>query len=224
MPTILITGANRGIGLECARQFAADGWTVLGCCRKPDAATELAAIEGVTVHALDVTDIASVDRLAKTISEPIDVLLNNAGQSLRPALEFGSMDYGRWSDLFAVNTLAPFKMIEAFHDHLCRSDRKVVANVSSIMGSIEDTGSGHVPYRSTKAALNMVTKALSGDLSSDNIIVFSIHPGWVRTDMGGPKAAVSPEDSAAGIKKAIEAADANASGRFFNWTGETLPW
>jgi NAD(P)-dependent dehydrogenase (short-subunit alcohol dehydrogenase family) len=134
------------------------------------------------------------------------------------------MDYDRWADLFAVNTLAPFKMIEAFHDHLRRSDLKTVTNVSSIMGSIEDTSGDHVPYRSTKAALNMVTKALSGDLASDNIIVFSIHPGWVRTDMGGPSAAVSPEDSAAGIKKAIENADANASGKFFNWTGETLPW
>jgi len=93
MPTILITGANRGIGLECARQFAADGWTVLGYCRKPEAATELAAIDGVTVHALDVTDMASVDRLATAISDPIDVLLNNAGQSPRPRITFGSMDY-----------------------------------------------------------------------------------------------------------------------------------
>ena len=224
MPTILITGANRGIGLESSLQFAADGWRVLACCRNPYAASELAAMDGITVHELDVTDMASVDRLAQKISDPIDVLLNNAGQSPRPPIEFGSMDYDKWSDLFTVNTLAPFKMTEAFHDHLCRGDRKVVANVSSIMGSIEETSGGHVPYRSTKAALNMVTKALSNDLASDKIVVFSIHPGWVRTDMGGESAAVSPEDSAAGIKKVIEGADADASGRFFNWTGETLPW
>jgi NAD(P)-dependent dehydrogenase (short-subunit alcohol dehydrogenase family) len=224
MPTILITGANRGIGLESARQFAADGWRVLACCRNPDAASELASLSGVTVHALDVTDIASVDRLAQQIADPIDVLLNNAGQSPRPSLEFGSMDYDVWADLFAVNTLAPFKMIEAFHDHLRRSERRVVANVSSLMGSIADTSNGVVPYRTTKAALNMVTKALSGNLASDKIIVFSINPGWVRTDMGGPRATVSPQDSAAGIKEVIEGANADASGQFFNWTGETLPW
>ena len=224
MPTILITGANRGIGLESARQFAADGWNVLACCRNIETANDLASLSGVTVYALDVTDIASVDRLAQQITDPIDVLLNNAGQSLRPSLEFGSMDYDRWADLFAVNTLAPFKMIEAFYDHLRQSERRLVANVSSLMGSIADTGSGFVPYRTTKAALNMVTKALSGNLASDKIAVFSIHPGWVRTDMGGPSATVSPQDSAAGIKKVIEGADADASGQFFNWTGETLPW
>jgi NAD(P)-dependent dehydrogenase (short-subunit alcohol dehydrogenase family) len=224
MPTILITGANRGIGLESARQFAADGWSVHGCCRKPDAASALTAIDGVSVHALDVTDFASVDRLAQQITDPIDVLLNNAGQSPRPSLEFGRMDYDLWAKLFTVNTQAPFKMIEAFHDHLRRSDRRVVANVSSLMGSIADTSRGIVPYRSTKAALNMVTKALSGDLARDKIVIFSVHPGWVRTDMGGPIATVSPEDSAAGIKKVIENAGADANGQFFNWTGETLPW
>jgi NAD(P)-dependent dehydrogenase (short-subunit alcohol dehydrogenase family) len=224
MPTILITGANRGIGLESSLQFAADGWRVLACCRNPYAASELAAMDGITVHELDVADIVSVDRLAQKISDPIDVLLNNAGQNSRSPTDFGSMDYNGWADLFTVNTLAPFKMIEAFHDHLRRSDRKVVANVSSQMGSIADTSSGYVPYRASKAALNMVTKALSGDLAADKIIVFSVHPGWVRTDMGGPNATVSPEDSAAGIKKLIESANAKASGEFFNWTGETLPW
>jgi NAD(P)-dependent dehydrogenase (short-subunit alcohol dehydrogenase family) len=224
MPTILITGANRGIGLESARKFAADGWRVLACCRNPDKATELAAMSGAEMHALDVTDMAAVDALAKKISDPIDVLLNNAGQSSFTPTGFGSMDYEGWADLFTVNTLAPFKMIEAFHDHLRRSGRKVIVNVSSQMGSIADTSRGYVPYRASKAALNMVTKALAGDLAADKIIVFSIHPGWVRTDMGGPNATVSPEDSAAGIKKLIEGAKANASGAFFNWTGETLPW
>jgi NAD(P)-dependent dehydrogenase (short-subunit alcohol dehydrogenase family) len=223
MPTILITGASRGIGLESARQYAADGWKVLGCCRQPDAATALAAIDGVSVHALDVTDFAAVDTLAGIIDEPIDVLMNNAGQSPRPQLGFGNMDYTAWSDLFTVNTLAPFKMAEAFQGHVGRSSRKLIVNVSSIMESIADTGAGHVAYRSTKAALNMVTKTLSGDLA-EGFVVFSIHPGWVRTDMGGPSAAISPQESAAGMKAVVERASAESNGRFFNWTGEDIQW
>jgi len=224
MPTILITGASRGIGLESARQYAADGWTVLACCRTPDTASELKAIGGVSVHALDVTDIGAVDRLARSIDQPVDVLMNNAGQNMRPPRGLGDMNYAAWSNLFAVNTLAPFKMIEAFQDHLRRSDRKIVLNVSSVMGSITDTSGGHVAYRSTKAALNMVTKVLAGDLAGDGIIVFSIHPGWVRTDMGGPSAAISPEQSAAGMKKVVESAGAGSSGRFFDWKGDTIAW
>lgn len=160
MPTILITGANRGIGLESARQYAADGWQVIGCCRDPKGATDLAVIKGATVHALDVTDGASVDKLAADIDAPIDVLMNNAGQTSRPRLDFGTMDYVQWAGLFTVNTLAPYKMTEAFHDHVRRSDKKIVLNVSSIMGSIADASGGHVAYRSSKAALNMATKTL----------------------------------------------------------------
>ncbi|MEQ8247852.1 MAG: SDR family oxidoreductase [Alphaproteobacteria bacterium] len=223
MPTILITGASRGIGLESARQYAADGWKVLGCCRQPATATDLARIEGVSVHALDVTDFAAIDALAGAINEPIDVLMNNAGQSPRPQLGFGNMDYAAWSNLFTVNTLAPFKMAEAFQGHVGRSTRKLIVNVSSVMGSIAETAAGHVAYRSTKAALNMVTKTLAGDLA-DGIAVFSIHPGWVRTDMGGPSAAISTEESAAGMKAVVERASLESNGRFFNWTGEEIPW
>jgi NAD(P)-dependent dehydrogenase (short-subunit alcohol dehydrogenase family) len=224
MPTILITGASRGIGLESARQYATDGWKVIGCCRNPASATELKKIPGVSVHALDVTRFDAVDALARDLDQPVDVLLNNAGQSPRPRLGFGNMDYAQWSGLFTVNTLAPFKMAEAFHDHVRRSERKIIANVSSIMGSIGDTSGGHVAYRSTKAALNMVTKTLAGDLATDGITVLSIHPGWVRTDMGGPTAAISPEQSAAGMKKLVEGATPAISGRFYDWTGSEIPW
>lgn len=224
MPTILITGANRGIGLESARQYAADGWQVVGCCRDPRGATDLAAIDGVTVLALDVTDGASIDALAAKMDAPVDVLMNNAGQTSRPRPDFGAMDYAQWADLFAVNTLAPYKMAEAFHDHVRRSDRKTILNVSSIMGSIADASGGHVAYRSTKAALNMVTKTLAADLGNDGITVLAVHPGWVRTDMGGPSAAISPEESAAGMKRVVEGARLTDSGGFVDWKGETIPW
>lgn len=224
MPTILITGANRGIGLESARQYAADGWNVLGCCRNPDTATDLSAIDGVTVYALDVTDHAAIDTLAEKTTTPIDVLMNNAGQTSRPRLGFGDMDYRQWADLFAVNTLAPYKMIEAFHDHVRRSDLRVVLNVSSIMGSIADASGGHVAYRTTKAALNMAAKTLAQDLAGDGITVLAVHPGWVRTDMGGPSAAISPEESASGMKRVVENASLAASGSFVDWKGETIPW
>ncbi len=224
MPTILITGANRGIGLESARQYAADGWTVLGCCRDPEKAGNLAAIDGVAVHRLDVTDSAAVDALAREITAPIDVLMNNAGQTSRPRPNFGEMDYERWAHLLAINTMAPYKMAEAFHDHVRRSERRIILNVSSIMGSIADANGGHVPYRTSKAALNMAGKTLGHDLAADGIIVLSMHPGWVRTDMGGPSAAISPEESAAGVKRVVESATPKMSGGFFDWQGKTLPW
>jgi len=224
VPTILITGANRGIGLESARQYAADGWTVLACCRDPAKAEALAAIDGITVYALDVTDGAAIDALAAAIDQPIDVLMNNAGQTTRPRPEFGNTDYDQWASLFVINTLAPYKMAEAFHDHVKRSTQKIILNVSSIMGSIADTSSGHVAYRSSKAALNMVGKTMANELAGDGITVLSIHPGWVRTDMGGPSASISPEESAAGMKKVVEAATVEDSGRFLNWKGESLPW
>lgn len=224
MPTILITGANRGIGLESARQYAADGWQVLACCRNPYDATELAGINGVSVHSLDVTDHAAIDSLAAEVGAPIDVLMNNAGQTSRPRLGFGEMDYAQWADLFAVNTLAPYRMVEAFHDHVRRSDRKIVLNVSSIMGSIADASGGHVAYRTTKAALNMAVKTLAQDLANDGVTVLAVHPGWVRTDMGGPSAAISPEESAAGMKLVVENATLASSGSFLDWKGETIPW
>jgi len=150
--------------------------------------------------------------------------MNNAGQNMRPPRGLGDMDYAAWSDLFAVNTLAPFKMIEAFQDHLRRSDRKIVVNVSSVMGSIADTSGGHVAYRTTKAALNMVTKVLAGDLAGDGIIVFSIHPGWVRTDMGGPDGDVSADESAVVLRAIFENLSPADTGKYINYTGEDLPW
>jgi len=223
MPTIFITGANRGIGLEAARQFAASGWSVHACCRNPGKADALKAIKGVTVHALDVGDFKAIDGLAaKLRGTPVDVLLNNAGMNAR--VELGTIDCERWAELFRVNTMAPLKLCEAFAEHIAASGRKLIVNISSIMGSITHSNGKWYPYRSSKAALNMVSKCLSGDWASRGITVISVHPGWVRTDMGGPNASVSVEDSVKGIKKLIEGAGPAANGRFYQYDGAELPW
>lgn len=227
MPTILITGANRGLGLEFTKQYAADGWRVHACCRYPDTAEALqglAASDQVSVHRLDVTDPATIEALAAEIDGPIDVLLNNAG-TFRDRRGFGNSDYDAWLETFKVNVLGPMRVAEAFVDHVARSERKVIANVTSKMGSIADnTSGGCVSYRSTKAALNMATKSMSLDLAGRGICAVVLHPGWVQTDMGGMSAPLETQPSIAGMRKVIGGLGPGDSGRFFNYDGAEIPW
>jgi NAD(P)-dependent dehydrogenase (short-subunit alcohol dehydrogenase family) len=226
LPTVLVTGANRGIGLEFVRSFAADGWRVHACARNVEKAKTVRAVEGdVVCHKLDVTNGLKVASLARALAEePIDLLINNAG--LRgPKTGFGETDYEEWAAILQVNTLAPLRMVERFADLVERSDGKTVVNISSIMGSIADNGSGgEYIYRSSKAALNMVTKSLAVDLAGRGIKVVSFHPGWVRTDMGGAGASISPEESVQGMRRTIAGLTAADSGRFFNYDGAPLEW
>ena len=217
MPTVLITGANRGIGLEFARTFAADGWTVHACCRQPDKAAALKALAGdVAVHRLDVTDGLQVAGLARELADrPIDLLLNNAG-IYGPRTGFGETDYDEWAPVFRVNTMAPLRMAERFVAQVARSERRLIANVSSKMGSIGDNSrGGNYIYRSSKAALNMVVKSLSADLAGRGIAVVAFHPGWVQTDMGGPEAAITVAESVAGMRAVIERLGPADNGKFF---------
>jgi NAD(P)-dependent dehydrogenase (short-subunit alcohol dehydrogenase family) len=226
LPTVLVTGANRGIGLEFVRSFAADGWRVHACARNVEKAKTVRAVEGdVVCHKLDVTNGLKVASLARALAEePIDLLINNAG--LRgPKTGFGETDYEEWAAVLQVNTLAPLRMVERFADLVERSDGKTVVNISSIMGSIADNGSGgEYIYRSSKAALNMVTKSLAVDLAGRGIKVVSFHPGWVRTDMGGAGASISPEESVQGMRRKIAGLTAADSGCFFNYDGAPLEW
>ncbi len=236
MPTILVTGANRGLGLEFVRQYAAEGWTIHACCRNPGGAADLNAIAtsktgagangGVTVHKLDLTDFAAIDRLAKSLNgEPIDVLLNNAGVSGKDPQEFMADDFEDWSRTFRINTMAPLRMTEAFVDNVAGSERKVVVIISTIMASMTDNQSGKLHlYRTSKAAVNMVMRLLSVDLEERGITTFSLHPGWVRTDMGGAQATLSAEESIAGIRRVIAGAGPETNGRFMTWDGKELPW
>ncbi len=226
MPTVMITGANRGIGLELARRYAADGWRVLATCRDPAKAEGLEALAGdVRVHVLDVTDNARIDALAGDLEgEAIDVLINNAGISdMRKEREDG-VDYDRWADTFRVNTMAPFKVSDAFAGHVARSETRLIVALSSRLGSIELNPGGDYAYRSSKAALNSVMKGLAGDLRGRGITVCVLHPGWVRTDMGGQGADIEVGESAAGLHAVIAGLGPAESGRFFNYDGTEFPW
>lgn len=226
MPTVLITGANRGIGLEMVRSFAEDGWRVIACCRHPEKSKELKEISGqVELHKLDVTDGLAVASLARELAgEPIDILINNAGV-MGPRSGFGETDYDDWLEVLKVNTLAPMRLAERFVEHVAQSDRKAIVNITSKMGSKSEMQSGgSYIYRSSKAALNMVTKGLSIDLAPRGIVVLTFHPGWVQTEMGGEGAQITTAESVAGMRAVIEQAGADHSGGFFNYDGGRLGW
>ena len=228
--TILMTGANRGIGLELARQFAADGWQVLACCRNPDAAVDLQALQEdyatLEIHSLDVIDYDQLAALSQSLSDrPIDILLNNAGIYGPKGTGFGEVDPEAWREVLEVNTIAPLMLTQAFVEQVAASRRKLVAMISSKVGSIADNSSGgSYLYRSSKTALNQVVKSLSIDLAGRGISVISLHPGWVLTDMGGPNAEISTSESVAGLKAILQSAGLAESGQFIEYNGNSIPW
>jgi NAD(P)-dependent dehydrogenase (short-subunit alcohol dehydrogenase family) len=231
MPSVLITGASRGLGLEFSRRFAESGWKVLATCREPESANALQALAGrhasLSVRRLDVADFARMDQLADELSAcPIDVLLNNAGvyaDSEHNA--FGALDYAAWERTLRVNVLAPVRMTERFLPNLLLGERKLVASLSSLMGSIADNGGGgSLLYRSSKAALNAAMKTLSIDLRFRGIGVLLLHPGWVRTDMGGNDAPLCVAESVSGLMRVIEGFKPEQSGVFLDYKGKILPW
>lgn len=232
MKTTLITGANRGIGLEFSRQYASDGWRVLACNRYPeksDALNKLAARypEQIKIHALDVADHVQIERLVQVlVDESIDQLINNAG--IYPNSDksgFGHTDYAEWIHAFRINTMAPLKMAEAFATQIARSEQKTIVTITSKMGSIADnSGGGSYLYRSSKAAVNMVVKNLAVDLKPIGITAVVFHPGWVKTDMGGPNALISAEQSVSGIRQVIAGLTIADSGKFFGYDGQVIPW
>src|SRR5512147_222039 len=190
MPTCLITGASRGIGLEFARQYAAEGWTVIAACRSPDRPALRQVVGDVRIELLDVSDFARVEALGKKMEGvPIDLLINNAGIYGPRIVPFDSVDYGAWMEVFRVDTMACLKVSAIFSRNVARSQLKIIVAITSLMSSIgHNTSGGSYVYRSSKAALNAVMRSLSVDLKPKNIIVVLLHPGWVRTDMGGPGA------------------------------------
>jgi len=224
--TILITGAGRGLGLEFARQYAADGWRVIACCRSPDKAPELKKLgRQVELHALDVTSADSIQHLAKGLAgTPIDVLLNNAGLH-GDRTPFGATDVDLWKKILEVNTIAPVQLAAALLENVAASAQKKVVNISSKVGSIGDgPGGGSYAYRSSKAALNMAMVNAAHELKGRGITILLIHPGWVQTDMGGPSAPVSIEQSIAGVRRIIDKATLAETGHFYDYTGKQLPW
>ena len=231
MKTVLITGANRGLGLEFCRQYASDGWKVIAACRNPEQADQLNALAdshpNLRIEALDISDLAKIDELgARLAGEAIDVLLNNAGvYSDRQGHGFGQLDYRAWSESFLINAMAPTKLAEALLPNIQGSGQKLIVSVSSLMGSMADNQSGgSLLYRSSKAALNAAMKSLAVDLAPSSVGVLILHPGWVRTDMGGRNALIDVEESVSGMRRRIAEFTLAQSGCFLKYDGSVLPW
>lgn len=231
MTTVLITGANRGLGLEFCRQYAADGWDVIACCRKPEEASDLAKLARqyttIQVETLDVADFDQIDALSKKLSDCcIDVLINNAGvYGDKQSGGFGQLDYQAWTNSLAINTQAPMKMAEAFLRQVKCSRNKLIVNISSLMGSIADNDSGgSILYRSSKAALNAAMKSLAIALKDQSVGVLTFHPGWVRTDMGGPNGLIDAAESITGMRTLIKNFSLDQSGSFVKYDGTPMPW
>ena len=222
--TVLITGANRGIGLELARQYSDAGWDVIGTARRPDAATELREL-GVHVVQLDVTNQDSVSQMAKKLGDQaIDLLINNAG-ILPPGRSVSGIDFEVFNQVLAVNTVGPIRVTQALLPNLQAGEMKTIVNTTSELGSISENSHGsYYGYRESKAALNMFTRSLAAELRPDGFTCIVIHPGWVQTDMGGPSATVTVPDSAAGIRKVITNLSIADTGTFWNFEGQILPW
>ena len=236
MPSVLITGANRGLGLELVRQYGADGWRVFAGCRAPDKAGDLKTIAAgtsgqTTVHAVDVADRAAVQHLAQVIADPIDMLINNAGQMESWDDGFGRIDYAKWDEILRTNLFGPAWMTHAFAPHLARSERRLVAMMTSGLGSLADNRAGarNPPgklylYRSSKAALNMLVSKLAAELKARGIAVIAMGPGHVQTDMGGPTAKLPPPESIAAVRSVLAARTLHDTGRYFFHTGDEYPW
>ncbi|WOE76183.1 SDR family oxidoreductase [Alterisphingorhabdus coralli] len=220
MATVLITGANRGIGLELAKQYAAAGHEVIATARNVDAADELAAT-GAKLLPLNVADDASRDAFVAAIGDqPIDVFINNAG--------IGGAegdDPEGWLNTLMVNTVAPSMLAQALKANVASSEQKKLIAMSSTLGSIamNDSG-GMMRYRSSKAALNAAWQSLAIDMRDDGITVATLHPGWVQTDMGGPNASITTPESASGLIQVIDALTFDETGAFKDYTGKALPW
>ncbi|XP_014680398.1 PREDICTED: C-factor-like, partial [Priapulus caudatus] len=202
MPSILITGSNRGIGLELVRQYLAQGWQVYATARHPKTATELQQLaqnnpEQLNISQFDVTNAEQRHALmTKLKGIPLDVLINNAGVYGQNNASFGNTDEDKWLETLRINTIAPMKIMEAFAENITLGEKKVIASISSKMGSMDDNSSGgSYVYRSSKAALNAVMVSAARDLKSAGITTVILHPGWVRTDMGGSSGEITAQQS-----------------------------
>jgi NAD(P)-dependent dehydrogenase (short-subunit alcohol dehydrogenase family) len=225
MSTWLVTGANRGIGLELARQAAAAGHRVFATARNPSAAADLAALKGHVVPlALETTDEASFIAAKQHIGDvALDVVVANAGEMGPKRQSASDMDFEGFQRVLAVNALGPLRTLQAFLPNLERARGKF-AVVSSLMGSIEQGGSHQLAYSASKAAVNRVMRGAAGELKSKGIAIGIYSPGWVRTDMGGSNAQLRVDQSVGGLMKRIGELDLASSGQFINWDGKSLPW
>ncbi len=227
MPTALVTGANRGIGLEFVKQYAVDGWYVIATCRNPVNVGELGSVPGdIAVYSLDVDDPVSISRLVADLDgKPIDLLINNAGIHGPRGVTASNIELGDWMSVMRTNAMSPLYVAQALRPNIAKSAKKTIANISSQMGSITNwAGGSEYIYKSSKAALNMTMACFADEVAADGIKVVIYHPGWVRTDMGGSNATLSPAQSVGSMRDSIASLTMADSGRFLNYDGASMPW
>jgi NAD(P)-dependent dehydrogenase (short-subunit alcohol dehydrogenase family) len=230
MSRYVVTGTNRGIGLEFVRQLLSQGHTVVATARDPGSVPALQALLGanskLSLLPLDLSDENSINTFAGLAgATPVDVLINNAGIYGPRQASLGQLRTADWEEVMLVDLIAPLMLTQALLPALRRGTDKRIAFLSSIMGSIADnSGGGAYLYRSAKAGLNQAVKSLSVDLAKENFIVLPLHPGWVKTDMGGPNAMIDTHTSVTGLLQCIQSAGAAQSGKFLNYDGKTIAW
>tara|TARA_R110002110_G_scaffold9934_1_gene48595 strand:- start:622 stop:1332 length:711 start_codon:yes stop_codon:yes gene_type:complete len=221
MATAVITGANRGLGLEMAKQYAAQGWDVIATAREPEKAEELNAIDKVTVMPLDAAEDSSIETFAEQLGDrPVDLFINNAG-IYGPS----ELDRDKWLDLFNVNVVGPVKLATALKDNVAKSADKKMVVISSQVGSIAENETGSMMYyRTSKAAVNQAWHSLAQQWQDEDLTLAMLHPGWVQTDMGGENADLTPQESVEGMRSVIEGLDRNKNGKFYDYSGREIPW
>ena len=221
MATVIITGANRGLGLEMAKQYSANGWNVIGTAREPEKAKELNALDKVTVMQLDIADDSSTQNFAEQLgNQPVDLFINNAGI-------YGPSDFDRkgWLDLFNINVVGPVELATALKSNVAKSEGKKMVVLSSQVGSIAENDSGNMMYyRTSKAAVNQAWNSLAQQWKDEGLTLAMMHPGWVQTDMGGENADLTPEESVEGMRSVIDGITHDQNGKFYDYSGREIPW
>ncbi|MEO0327527.1 MAG: SDR family oxidoreductase [Pseudomonadota bacterium] len=226
MNTILITGAGRGIGYELAKQAVDRGWNVIGSVRTVEAQRELAQkIPQMAVLNFDVTDFAAIEKITGAFHAPIDILVNCVGiKEQKTGVTIETIDTDDLAHVFHTNVIAPLKLVQTFLPLLKESDFPRIVNISSRLGCSWHASEFIFSYKTTKAALNKLTQLMALDLGKQGITSIAMHPGWVRTDMGGDTADISPKESAFGILNVIAQLQREDNGSFINYDGERWEW
>lgn len=237
MPTVLVTGANRGLGLEFVTQYLAAGWQAIACCRRSsDALAALQAHYGaaLVIDEFVLGDTAELAAFAQRLGgRPLDVLINNAGtmgrgsfatKGLEP-FRFGTADAQDWAEVFHLNVFVPMKLSELLVENVAASEMRRIVTLTSMLGSIAtNTVGGLYAYRASKAAVNAMMRSMAIDLAGRGIIAIPLHPGWVKTDLGGQKAQLDAPAAVSGMREVIAGLTPEQSGCFMTYNGETMPW
>ena len=229
MNTVLITGANRGLGLEFVRQYAEAGWKVIACCRTPEQAeglTKLAERHDIELQKLDVTSESDINGLAVTLNgRPIDHLVINTGVLGEKCANLGEMTQSGWLEVLTINTVAPALLIQALRENVAASELKTIAGISTRVSSLDDNSSGGMySYRASKVALNQILVSAAKNLADQGVKTIALHPGWVQTDMGGDSALFTVDESVAGLRKVIGELTLEDSGCFRVFDGSSVSW